>query len=45
MFIDRSIIFNIARTCIFDSYPSNLGLDYKLKDIVYQGKRIKLQLW
>ncbi len=22
-----------------------LGLDYKLKDIVYKGKRIKLQLW
>ena len=21
------------------------GLDYKLKDLVYRGKRIKLQLW
>lgn len=27
------------------SDTTTLGLDYKLKDIVYQGKRIKLQLW
>ncbi|KAM9994607.1 hypothetical protein ACTFIZ_007750 [Dictyostelium cf. discoideum] len=40
-----SILLRFTDDTFYETYPSTIGVDFKIKTVYYEGKAIKLQIW